>query len=158
MSPKIFFWIFLIIAALGPKAWADSQEGKGHHEKAWEKLMMVRMVRLTEALKMDRAQAARFAALDSQFEESKRKSWREFHEDVQKLRALVRETNPSERELRDTVFRIKSRKRNLNDLNNKQIDEELNLLRPDQQARYILFIIDFRREMDSIIREVREGK
>jgi hypothetical protein len=160
MSAKQFFWIFSIIMCFGSWAWADSsKEGdRSNQEKAWERVRMVRMVKMTETLKMDREQAARFAAMDSQFEETKKKSWREFHEDVQKLRNLVREANPSERELRDTVTRIKTRKRNLNDLNNRQMDEELNLLRPEQQARYILFTIDFRREMENLIREVREGK
>ena len=38
------------------------------------------------------------------------------------------------------------------------MEEELNLLRPDQQARYILFTIDFRREIDDLVREVREER
>jgi hypothetical protein len=160
MSLKKLLWIFMMLVGLGSSSWADSWQegGKGHQEKAWERMRMLRMVKLTETLKMDRDQSARFVVLDNQFEETKKKSWREFHEDVQKLRTLVREANPPERELRDTVNRIKTRKRNLNDLNNKQMDEELNLLRPEQQARYILFTIDFRREMENLIREVREGK
>jgi hypothetical protein len=160
MSLKKLLWIFLMVAGLVSSAWADSwkEADKGQHDKAWERMRMLRMVKLTDTLKMDRDQSARFVTLDSQYEETKKKSWREFHEDVQKLRTLVREANPPERELRDTVNRIKTRKRNLNDLNNRQIDEELNLLRPEQQARYILFTIDFRREMESLIREVREGR
>jgi hypothetical protein len=160
MSFKQYFWIFLIILIVGSWSWADSglEGGKGHQEKAWEKMRMLRIVKLTETLKMDREQASRFVLMDSQFEDTKRKYWREFHEDVQKLRGLVREPNPSERDLRETVTRIKNRKRSLNDLNNRQMDEELNLLRPDQQARYILFTIDFRREMENLIREVREGR
>jgi len=160
MSFKQYLWIPLIIIGFGSWSWADSghEGGKGHQEKAWEKMRMLRIVKLTETLKMDREQASRFVLMDSQFEDTKRKYWREFHEDVQKLRNLVREPNPSERDLRETVTRIKNRKRNLNDLNNRQMDEELNLLRPDQQARYILFTIDFRREMENLIREVREGR
>jgi hypothetical protein len=157
---KKFFLLPIFILGIGSWVWADSGHdgGKGHPDKAWERVRMVRMLKMTEALNMDKEQAARFFALDNQFEENKRKSWRELHEDTQKLRSLVREANPPERELRDIVNRIKTRKRNLNDLNNKQIDEELNLLRPEQQARYILFTIDFRRELENLIREVREGK
>jgi hypothetical protein len=160
MSFKQYFGILLIILGVGSWAWADSGQegGKGHHEKAWEKVRMLRIVKLTETLKMDREQASRFVLMDGQFEDTKRKYWREFHDDVQRLRNLVRESNPSERDLRETVTRIKNRKRSLNDLNNKQMEEELNLLRPDQQARYILFTIDFRREMENLIREVREGR
>ena len=63
--------------------------------------------------------------------------------------------NPPERELRDLVFRLKNRKKEMNDLENKQLEEEMNLLRPEQQARYLLFQIDFHREMDDMIREVQ---
>lgn len=155
------FWIFLLVGVgLVPSVWADSGQGvgKGPHEKTWERVHMIRMLKLSEALKMERDQAARFFAVENQYEDTKTKARRELHEDIHKLRNLVREPNPSERELRDTVNRIKNRKKDLDDLMNKQTDEELTLLRPDQQARYILFTIDFRREMENLIREVREGR
>jgi hypothetical protein len=161
MSLNKGFWIlFLLIIAGGPPAWADSGrwENKGTHEKTWERVQVIKMLKLTETLKMDREQAARFFTVSNQYEETKKKSRRELREDIQRLRGMIRESNLSERDLRDTVFRIKNRKRDLDELINKQTDEELNLLRPEQQARYILFTIDFRQEMESLIREIREGK
>ena len=153
------FWVLILVAVgMVPTVWADSGQGggKGPQEKTWERVHMVKMIRLTEALKMDRDQAGRFFAVENQYEDAKRKTRREIHEDIHRLRFLVKESNPSERELRDTVNRIKTRKKDLDDLTNKQTEEELSLLRPDQQARYILFTIDFRREMENLIREVRE--
>jgi len=140
-------------------AWADPlKEGKSPHEKTWERIQMIKMLKLTETLKMDRDQSARFFAIDNQYEETKRKFRREFQEDIQKLRTLIRETNPSDRDLRELVSRIKNRKRDLDELMNKQTEEELSLLKPEQQARYLLFHIDFRREIENLIREVREGR
>jgi hypothetical protein len=79
-------------------------------------------------------------------------------DDIQRLRHSLQNINPPEKELRETVLRIRNRKKDLSDLNLKQIDEELSLLRPEQQARYLLFTIDFRREIDDLLREVRETK
>jgi hypothetical protein len=118
---------------------------------------MVRMLKMTEALKLDRESAGRFFAVGSHYEETKRRLRRDLQEDIQRLRNLTRDLNAPEKELRETVLRIKNRKKDLNDLSNRQIEEELGLLRPDQQARYILFTIDFHREMEGILREVREG-
>lgn len=70
----------------------------------------------------------------------------------------MRDTNPPERELRELLSRIKNRKKDLDDLVQKQTDAEMNLLKPDQQARYVLFQIDFLREMQDLIREIREGR
>ena len=38
------------------------------------------------------------------------------------------------------------------------MDDEMNLLTPEQQARYLIFKVDFRKEMHELIKEVGEGK
>lgn len=160
MSPKKTLWIFFLPLILwGSWAWADPwKEGKNPNEKAWGRIMMIRTWKLTEALKLDREGAVRFFAVDNQYEEGKRRLRRDLHEDIQRLRNLMRDMNPQERELRELLSRIKNRKKELDDLVQKQTDEEINLLKPEQQARYILFHIDFQREMQELIREVREGR
>jgi hypothetical protein len=119
---------------------------------------MVKMLKLTETLRLDREAAARFFAVNGQFEETKRRLRGDLHQDIERLRHLTRDLNPPEKELRETVLRVKNRRKDLNDLSYKQLEEELSLLRPDQQARYVLFTIDFRREIDDIVREMREER
>jgi hypothetical protein len=128
------------------------------HEKSRERIQMVKMLKLTEVLRLDRETAARFFALNGQFEETKRRLRWDLHQDIERLRQLTRDLNAPEKELRETVLRIKIKRKDLNDLSYKQLEDELNLLRPDQQARYVLFTIDFRREIDSIVREVRDER
>jgi CHASE3 domain sensor protein len=128
------------------------------HEKSRERIQMVTMLKLTEVLRLDRETAARFFALNGQFEETKRRLRWDLHQDIERLRQLTRDLNAPEKELRETVLRIKIKRKDLNDLSYKQLEDELNLLRPDQQARYVLFTIDFRREIDSIVREVRDER
>lgn len=160
MSPKKTLWIFLLFVVLWSSwAWAESwKESKDPRSKAWERIHMIKMWKLTETLKLDREGAARFFAVDNKYEEGKRRLRQDLHEDIQRLRNLMRDMNPPERELRELLSRIKNRKKDLDDLVQKQTDEELNLLKPEQQARYVLFQIDFQREMQDLIREIREGR
>jgi Spy/CpxP family protein refolding chaperone len=151
--------VFLFLILGSSLGWAQpGRESKNPHEKAQERIQMIRMYKLTEALKLDRDEAAKFFAITSQYEETKKKLRRELQEDIQRLRTLMRETHPADRELRDTISRIKIKNRDLRDIRLKQDEEEINVLKPEQQARYILFQIDFRRDMENMIREVREER
>lgn len=160
MFPKKAFWIFLLFTALWSSVvWAESwKEDKDPRGKAWERIHMIKMFKLTEALKLDREGAARFFAVDNKYKEGKRRLRHDLHEDIQRLRSLIRDMNPPERELRELLSRMKNRRKELDDLIQKQTEEEMNLLKLDQQARYVLFQIDFHREMQDLIREIREGK
>jgi hypothetical protein len=153
-------WIFLLSLALGiSSAWAEPwKEGKDPRERSRERIQMMKVWQLTDTLRLDREGAARFIAVNNFYEEARRKVHRHFNEDIQRIRSILRDMNAPERELRDLVLRLKNRKKEINDLENKQLDEEMNLLKTEQQARYFLFQIDFRREMDEMIREVQGEK
>jgi Spy/CpxP family protein refolding chaperone len=151
--------IALVVLAGAPAVRAQSwREPSDPRDKARDRIQMIRMMKMTEALRLDRETAARFFAVGSRYEETKRHVRRDMQDDIQRLRHSLQNINPPEKELRETVLRIRNRKKDLSDLNLKQIDEELSLLRPEQQARYLLFTIDFRREIDDLLREVRETK
>jgi gas vesicle protein len=160
MCRKLFFGTLIGCLLFGTSALLaqplrDSQDPR---EKSRERIQMIKMLKLTEALRLDREAAARFFVVNGQFEEAKRRLRGDLHQDIERLRQLTRNLNAPEKELRETVLRIKNRRKDLNELSNKQMEEELNLLRPDQQARYVLFAIDFRREIDNIVREMREDR
>jgi Spy/CpxP family protein refolding chaperone len=157
MSVKKTFWIFLLALILGGSpAWTEPwKEGKDPREKSRERIQMMKIWKMTETLKLDREGAARFIAVNNYYEESRRKVRHDFYEDIQRVRNIMRDMNPPERELRELVNRLKNRKREINDLENKQLEEEMNLLKPEQQARYFLFQIDFHREMEDMIREIQ---
>ncbi|MFH0787560.1 MAG: hypothetical protein V2B13_08075 [Pseudomonadota bacterium] len=160
MSLKNTLSIVLLSFILGSSlAWAQpGKEIKNPHEKARERIQMIRMWKLTEALKLDREEAARFFAITSQYEETQRKLRRDFQEEILRLRVLMREMHPPERELREVISRIKTKSRDLRDIKQKQEEEELHGLKLEQQARYILFQVDFRRDMENMIREIREER
>lgn len=160
MSLKNTLLVFFLFLILGSSlAWAQpGREIKNPHEKARERIQMIKMYKLTEALKLDREEAARLFAITNQYEESKRKLRLELQDDILRLRNLMREMHPSDRELRDLISRIKVKNRDLRDIKQKQDEEEIAVLKPEQQARYLLFQIDFHRDMENMIREIREDR
>jgi hypothetical protein len=160
MCRKLFLMALIGCLSFGTSAlWAQSfREPQDHREKSRERIQMVKMLKLTEVLRLDREAAARFFSVNAHYEESKRRLRGDLQQDIERLRQLNRDLNAPEKELRETVLRVKNRRKDLNDLILKQLEDELNLLRPDQQSRYILFTIDFRREIDEIVREVREER
>jgi hypothetical protein len=156
---KIAWILFLAFFLMGSVAWAQSfRDSKDPREKTRDRIQMIKMLKLTDTLKLDQEGTARFFAVNSQYEENKKRLRRDLHEELERLRHLMRDMAPQERELRETISRVKNRKREVDALAQRQMDDEMNLLRLDQQGRYILFQIDFRREMDDLIREVREEK
>jgi Spy/CpxP family protein refolding chaperone len=157
MSVKKSLWILLLSLILGSStAWADPwKEGKDPHKRTRERIQIVKMWKMTETLKLDREVAARFIAVNNYYEDTRRKVHRDFHEDIHRVRNVLRDMYPPERELRELVLRLKTRKKEINELENKQLEEEMNLLKPEQQARYFIFQIDFHREMDDLIREIQ---
>jgi DNA repair exonuclease SbcCD nuclease subunit len=157
MYPKLITGIIALgVLAGSPVVWAQSwREPADPREKARDRIQMVRMLKVTEALRLDRDTAARFFAIGSRYEDTKRQVRRDMNDDIQRLRYILQNLHPPEKDLRETVNRIRNRKKDLSELTLKQIDEELSLLRPDQQARYLLFTIDFRREIDDLLREAQ---
>lgn len=160
MCPKMIVGLMAFSVLTGTtlgqaQSWREAPDPR---EKARERIQMVRMLKMTEALRLDRETAARFFAIETRYEDTKRQVRRDLQDDIQRLRQNLQNINPPEKDLRETIIRIRNRKKDLNDLNLRQIDEELGLLRPEQQARYLLFSIDFRREIDDLLREVRDEK
>lgn len=160
MSPKKMFGISLLsFIMFSFPAWGQpGKDIKQPYEKIRERIQMIKMWKLTDTLKLDREEAARFFAINRQFEETKKKINSDLQEEVQRLRILMRNLSPPERELRETVSRIKNKQKEQKEIRLKQMEEEMQALKLEQQARYVLFQIDFRRDMEMLIREIREEK
>jgi hypothetical protein len=71
------------------------------------------------------------------------------------LRQILKKGSPDESELKELVGQVKSLKKELADLKLHQMDEEMNLLTREQQARYLIFKVDFYKEMHGLIQEIR---
>lgn len=144
-----------ILGLLWPLAVVGADRDGLDRERSWERIAMIRAMKMTEALKLDRETAAKMAVIDAGYKDKKKKLGRDFHEDLRLLRQAAREPGTPEKDLRVLLQRLKQNKKDMDELAQKQLDEEMALLTTEQQARYVLFTIDFRREMETLLHDSR---
>jgi Spy/CpxP family protein refolding chaperone len=156
MKAKLFSLIFgysvFLIMTLG-NAGALTRE----LEQALTRIETIRIVRMTEALHLDKETAAKLAAVSSKYEQF-RKVFSSLRQDMDRLRAILEEAQPNKNELKEIIERIKNDKRQIAHLRYQQIEEEMSLLTLEQQGGYLIFMVDFHKEMHGLIQEVRESQ
>ena len=123
-------------------------------EQALTRIETIRIVRMTKTLHLDKETAARLAAVSSKYEQF-RKVFSSLRQDIDRLRAIWEEAQPNKNELKEIIERVKNDKRQIAHLRYQQMEEEMSLLTLEQQARYLLFTVDFHKEMHGLIQEIR---
>ena len=155
MKAKIFSLIFscsaFLMMTLG-NAGAQTRE----LEQVLERMETIRMVRMTETLRLDKETAASLAAISSKYQQFP-KVVSSLRQDIDRLRTILKEAQPNKNELKELVGRVKSNRKQIAHLKQQKREEEMSLLTLEQQCRYIIFMTDFHKEMCALIREVRTG-
>jgi Spy/CpxP family protein refolding chaperone len=126
-------------------------------EEVRKKVETVRMWRLTEELKLDEKTSARLASFLSSLDEKRRVLMRERMETMRGLRALLKTGAPDEKKLKADLEKIEKGHREMEELEGKEISGIKDILSIEQQARYVIFQQEFRREMRGMIAEARGG-
>jgi Spy/CpxP family protein refolding chaperone len=126
-------------------------------EEVRKKVETVRMWRLTEELKLDEKTSARLASFLSSLDEKRRGLMRERMETMRDLRALLKTGNPDEKKLKADLAKIEKGHREMEELEGKETSGVKDILSIEQQARYVIFQQEFRREMRGMIAEARGG-
>jgi len=126
-------------------------------EEVRKKVETVRMWRLTEELKLDEKTSARLASFLSAMDEKRRGLMRERMETMRDLRALLKTGNADEKRLKADLDKLEKNRREMMELERKEISGIKEILSVEQQARYVIFQQEFRREMRGMIAGARGG-
>jgi len=140
----------------------DAAPGRGmppreRREEVRKKIEAVRMWRLTEELKLDEKQSAKVASFLSAMEEKRRGIMKEQAQSMQSLRAALQAGTPDERKLKTELERLEKNHRAMAELRDKEFDGIKDMLTVEQQARYVIFQQEFRREIGGLIAGARGG-
>jgi Spy/CpxP family protein refolding chaperone len=167
-SVRLAFIAALIIAATTAYAQQSPPEGprfdnaQGQNgpdakkrEEVRKKVEAVRMWRLTEELKLDEKTSTRLASFLSAMDEKRRDLLRERAETMRDLRAEVKAGNPDEKKMRASLDRLEKNRRDMMELEGKETGGIKNILSVEQQARYVIFQQEFRRELRGMIAGAR---
>lgn len=131
----------------------DASEAK--REEVRKKLETVRMWRLTEALKLDEKTSTQLASFLSSIDEKRRGLIKANREAIKEMRASLNTGKPDEGKLKAGIDRIERNQQAIQELRQKEINGVKGMLTTEQQARYLVFQQDFRREIRSMIAGAR---
>jgi len=149
-----FLALVLAIAFLVcPADQAASVEPPQDRDKAQERLEVLRMWKMMEALNLDKATADKIFGIRAKYVGEQKQLRKGVQEDIRKLRSLLKEppTGTVDRELDTLLNDIRAKREELHRLWNKQYEDVSKILSVRQQAELMLFLKDFRQEIRSLL-------
>jgi Rad3-related DNA helicase len=154
---KIFGRIFILAVIIGlvalPALSFDREQRRPDKEKMErirEKMEFLRNWKLMDELKLDEATASKFFSAMKGFDERNRKIMDEGFNLVKQLKNIVEKGNSSDKEMQALIAKLRANMEAEHNLKLQRIDAVKELLTVEQQAKYILFELSFKREMAGI--------
>lgn len=124
-------------------------------EEIRKKIETIRMWRMTEELKLDPATSGKLAAQIGSFDQKRRELMREQRESMQALRQSLTAQKPDEAKLKQLLDTLEKNHRAMQELRTSESRSIREILTVEQQARYVIFQQEFRREMRGMIKGAR---
>lgn len=145
---------------LGP----DGQPGRGgsaipeeQREEIRKKIEAVRIWRLTEALQLDTSTSTKLAALLGSFDQQRRAIQHEQMEKMRTLRQALKAPKPDEATIKAALETLEKNHTAMDELKRKEMNSLKSILTIEQQARYVVFQLEFQREIRGMIAGARAG-
>jgi len=132
----------LLLAGVAGTAW-----GFDHPESLNRFQEDVKRTRLGSVLGVDQRKVDQLLRIDQKYKPLKEQARREAIAAFKQLQQAMRQTSPSDDQVRGILAAMMRKKQESLDLQQRQLDEEMAILTPVQQARYLMFLMSLRREM-----------
>lgn len=140
------------------------EEGPGappseeRREEIRKKIETIRIWRLTERLRLDTTTSAKMASVLSSFDQQRRDLMREQMTSLREVRTSLKAQKPDEAKLKTALDRLEKNQQAIQELRRKEIDGLKGILTIEQQARFLLFQLEFQRELREMIAGARGGE
>lgn len=164
MKIKVFKILLSIILLLGlaansmaePAEDFDRPPSKEQIEKIRKRMETLRMWRLTEALNLDEKASAQIFPILNRFDKKRYELEDSLREGMRDLRESLR--NKKEDQIKKILNKLEQDHRALQSLKQDEWAELKKTLTVEQQARFIIFLTEFEREVRKLIAEARERR
>jgi hypothetical protein len=146
MSRKVFLVLLGLI--LGGVSWVWGHDfGGGAFQ---DRLMEVKRTQLGPALGVDQQTVNKLIAIDERYKPIRRQLIMGMKADMQRLQQLMNQPAPREQEIMGILSEMKRKRLEMLNLQQRKDEEEMAILTPLQQARYIIYLMNLVREARSI--------
>ncbi len=164
MKRKVFKILLSIILLLGlavnsmaePPEDFDRPPSKEQMEKIRKRVETLKMWRLTEALNLDEKTSAQVFPILNRFDKKRYELEESLREGMRELRESLR--NKKEDQLKKIVNKLEQDHKALQSLKQEEWAEMKKVLTIEQQAKFIIFLTEFEREVRKLIAEARERR
>ena len=137
-------------------AYGDDLEGppsKEQREKVKKRIETMKMWKLTEALDLDEKTASRLFPMLNDYDKKREEVEREIRKDIDFLKEALQVKDESR--IKDLLEVLEKQHNTLKSLGDEERDSLREVLTIEQQARYLIFRMEFRREMRKMITEAK---
>jgi Spy/CpxP family protein refolding chaperone len=150
--PRKILFLFLVLT-LGSSCWAWAQPGPSHgfgEGRFHDRFMELKRKQLGPALGVDQPTVDKLLAIDQRYKPLRHQLIMGMKTDIRRLQQLMSQGSPPEQEVKAVLSGMKRRRMEMLNLQQRKDDEEMALLTPVQQARYIIYLMSLIREARSI--------
>jgi Spy/CpxP family protein refolding chaperone len=145
MARKVISYLLgLMLAGMVAAPWALAQQSGGFQDKFQE----VKRSQMGPALGVDQRTVNQLLAIDQRYQPTRHQLIMDSKAQFQRLQQVMNQPNPPDQEVRTILTNLKQKQREIEGLKQRQDEEEMAILTPVQQARYILYL-------QSLVREAR---
>ena len=139
MPRKVFLVLLGLMLAGVSWAWAQPNHdfGRGGFQ---DRLLEVKRTQLGPALGVDQQTVNKLLAIDERYKPLRHQVITGMIGDWRRLQQTMSQTSPSEQEIKAILSDMKRRKQEMQNLQERQGDEEMAILTPIQQARYLIYL------------------
>lgn len=151
--------LFAGLAANGlaqPPEDVDRPPSKEQMEKIRKRMETLRMWRLTEALNLDEKTSAQVFPILNRYDKKRYELEDSLREGMRDLRESLR--NKKEEQLKKILNKLEENHKALQNLKQEEWAELKKVLTVEQQAKFIIFLTEFEREVRKLIAEARERR
>jgi len=150
MPRKILLYCLgLMLAGMASNSGALAQTGAspGRFEGQFQE---VKRAQMGPALGVDQRTVDKLLQIDQRYQSPLSQANREAMAEFQRLQQIMSQPAPSDQEVRTILANMRQKQREVEELKRRKADEEMALLTPVQQARYIFYLQSMMREARSI--------
>lgn len=150
--------VFTTVAVAQPGPPEDMAAKRMHWDKGRERIELLKMWKLTDALDLDQETAAKLFPLMNEYEGKIGDLRKQRHEFTKRMREELDKSEPDSAALQKMIDDFKKNEEDMADLRIEKFEAMSKVLSVEQAAKALLLIPKFEHDMKKMVGEVREWR